>query len=64
MNLESLLKEEPPKLKMLGKDYHAMMVYGAEYIVDDSSIAFLVSDSEKNLHMMAYAPDCKFYFFV
>ncbi|KAI8619412.1 CPSF A subunit region-domain-containing protein [Chytriomyces sp. MP71] len=50
-------QEDPPKLKMLGKDYNPMQVYGCEYIVDDNMLAFVVSDQEKNLHMLAYQPE-------
>ncbi|KAJ3034389.1 Cleavage and polyadenylation specificity factor subunit 1, partial [Rhizoclosmatium hyalinum] len=50
-------QEDPPKLKMLGKDYSPMMAYGCEYIVDDQTMAFIVSDHEKNMHVLQYLPE-------
>ncbi|KAJ3403781.1 Cleavage and polyadenylation specificity factor subunit 1 [Chytriomyces hyalinus] len=50
-------QEDPPKLKMLGKDYNAMQVYGCEYIVDDNTMGFIASDQERNMHVLSYMPD-------
>ncbi|KAJ3031697.1 UNVERIFIED_CONTAM: Cleavage and polyadenylation specificity factor subunit 1 [Siphonaria sp. JEL0065] len=52
-------QEDPPKLKMLGKDFTPMMSYGCEYVVDDNIMAFIVSDHEKNMHVLQYLPECK-----
>ncbi|KNC97783.1 cleavage/polyadenylation factor CFT1 [Spizellomyces punctatus DAOM BR117] len=49
-------QEEPPKLALLGKDYHSLNVYGCEFMVDDSSLAFIVGDGESNVHVMTYSP--------
>ncbi|KAJ3215584.1 Cleavage and polyadenylation specificity factor subunit 1 [Dinochytrium kinnereticum] len=49
-------QEEPPQLKLLGKDYHSLQVHAANYLIDESSISFTVSDSDSNLHLMNYAP--------
>ncbi|KAI9088335.1 CPSF A subunit region-domain-containing protein [Phlyctochytrium arcticum] len=49
-------QEEPPKLALLGKDFHALSVYGCEFLVDDSSLALVVGDSESNVHVMTYSP--------
>ncbi|KAJ3053431.1 Cleavage and polyadenylation specificity factor subunit 1 [Rhizophlyctis rosea] len=49
-------QEEPPKLVLLGKDYHAMRVYASEFLIDDQMLAFLVGDEEMNLHVLTYAP--------
>ncbi|KAI9344303.1 CPSF A subunit region-domain-containing protein [Obelidium mucronatum] len=50
-------QEDPPKLKMLGKDFNPMMAYGCEYIVDDDMMSFIVSDHDKNMHVLQYLPE-------
>ncbi|KAI8825062.1 CPSF A subunit region-domain-containing protein [Fimicolochytrium jonesii] len=49
-------QEEPPKLALLGKDYHMLDVYGTEFLVDDTSLSFVVGDGDGNVHVMTYAP--------
>ncbi|KAJ3264692.1 Cleavage and polyadenylation specificity factor subunit 1, partial [Borealophlyctis nickersoniae] len=49
-------QEEPPKLALLGKDYHPLHVYSSEFLIDESMLAFLVGDGDMNLHVMTYAP--------
>ncbi|TPX54847.1 hypothetical protein PhCBS80983_g05700 [Powellomyces hirtus] len=49
-------QEDPPKLVLLGKDYHSLSVYGLEFMVDDSALSFVVGDGDCNLHVMSYAP--------
>ncbi|KAJ3211452.1 Cleavage and polyadenylation specificity factor subunit 1 [Entophlyctis luteolus] len=50
-------QEDPPKLKMLGKDYSPMLTYACEFVIDDNEMAFLVSDHDKNMHILSYLPD-------
>ncbi|KAJ3040299.1 Cleavage and polyadenylation specificity factor subunit 1 [Rhizophlyctis rosea] len=49
-------QEDPPKLVLLGKDYHPMKVYASEFLIDDQMLGFLVGDGDMNLHVMTYAP--------
>ncbi|KAJ3329950.1 Cleavage and polyadenylation specificity factor subunit 1 [Blyttiomyces sp. JEL0837] len=49
-------QEDPPQLRLLGKDYHPLLTMSTEFLIDDNVLSFLVSDSEKNMHIMAYAP--------
>ncbi|KAJ3160953.1 Cleavage and polyadenylation specificity factor subunit 1 [Geranomyces michiganensis] len=49
-------QEDPPKLALLGKDYHALNVYGLEFMVDDPALSFVVGDGDCNLHVMSYDP--------
>lgn len=51
-----VFQEDPPKICPLGKDHHPVQVYGSDFIVDDTSLAFVVSDSLKNIHLLSYAP--------
>lgn len=51
-----VFQEDPPKLVALGKDFHHVRVYGSEIIVSDTEMAFLVTDHNRNLHVMTYAP--------
>jgi hypothetical protein len=51
-------KADPPQIKLLGKDYHPMIMHSSEFIIDGDDLSFLISDGEKNLHMLAYDPDC------
>ncbi|KAJ3154030.1 Cleavage and polyadenylation specificity factor subunit 1 [Geranomyces variabilis] len=49
-------QEDPPKLALLGKDYHSLNVYGLEFMVDDPALSFVVGDGDCNLHVMSYDP--------
>ncbi|KAJ3193589.1 Cleavage and polyadenylation specificity factor subunit 1 [Irineochytrium annulatum] len=49
-------QEEPPQLKLLGKDYHPLQVFASDFIIHESSMSMIVSDNEKNIHMLSYAP--------
>ncbi|CAG0890026.1 unnamed protein product [Darwinula stevensoni] len=46
-------------LSLVSKDYRPMEVYGIEYIVDNSQLAFLASDSEKNVTIYMYQPEAR-----
>ncbi|KAJ3141416.1 Cleavage and polyadenylation specificity factor subunit 1 [Physocladia obscura] len=54
-----LSDEDPPKLRMLGKDYTSMLTYACEYVIENDTMAFLVSDHEKNIHVLSYMPECE-----
>ncbi|KAI8851683.1 CPSF A subunit region-domain-containing protein [Chytridium lagenaria] len=49
-------QEEPPQLRLLGKDYYPLYVYASDFLIDESSLSFTVSDHDGNLHLMNYAP--------
>jgi cleavage and polyadenylation specificity factor subunit 1 len=49
-------QEDPASLTLLGKDLYPVNVLGSEFILSDSNLAMLVSDSQKNLHVMTYEP--------
>ncbi|KAJ3417096.1 Cleavage and polyadenylation specificity factor subunit 1 [Chytridiales sp. JEL 0842] len=49
-------QEDPPQVKMFGKDYYPLQVYGSEFVVYENMAGFVVGDGEKNLHLMTYAP--------
>lgn len=51
-----VFQEEPPKIILLGKDLYPVQVFGTEFIIGESSLAMLVSDDRKNLHVMSYEP--------
>ncbi|CAG8616381.1 1335_t:CDS:10, partial [Acaulospora colombiana] len=49
-------KEEPAKLVLVGKDYHALEVSCTNFIIDEPVLYFVVADMDKNLHLFQYAP--------
>jgi cleavage and polyadenylation specificity factor subunit 1 len=51
-----VFQEDPPKMVALAKDHYPVQVYGADFIVDDNSLSMIVSDAQKNLHVLSYAP--------
>lgn len=51
-----VFQEDPAKLVLLGKDLYQTHVYSSEFIIGDSDLAIIVSDEEKNLHVLTYEP--------
>ncbi|KAJ3100898.1 Cleavage and polyadenylation specificity factor subunit 1 [Phlyctochytrium planicorne] len=49
-------QEEPPQLKLLGKDYYPLQVHSLEYLISDQNTSFVVTDTDGNVHLMNYAP--------
>jgi cleavage and polyadenylation specificity factor subunit 1 len=49
-------QEDPPKIVALGKDHYPVQVYGAEFVVDNTLLSMIVTDSNKNLHVLSYSP--------
>ncbi|KAL1925408.1 uncharacterized protein VTP21DRAFT_291 [Calcarisporiella thermophila] len=49
-------QEEPAKLVLLGKDFRPLEVVSSNFLIDDRSLYFAVSDAEKNLQLFQYAP--------
>ncbi|CAG8584006.1 12053_t:CDS:10 [Acaulospora morrowiae] len=49
-------QEEPAKLVLVGKDYHALEVSCTNFIIDEPVLYFVVADMDKNLHLFQYAP--------
>ncbi|XP_019876681.2 cleavage and polyadenylation specificity factor subunit 1 [Aethina tumida] len=57
----SLLRfqEEYRTLSLVSRDFRACEVYSVEYMIDNSNLAFLVSDREKNLVLYMYQPEAR-----
>lgn len=57
----SLLRfqEEYRTLSLVSRDFKPSEVYAIEYMIDNSSLGFLVSDREKNLVMYMYQPEAR-----
>ncbi|KAI8903088.1 CPSF A subunit region-domain-containing protein [Gorgonomyces haynaldii] len=51
-----VFQEEPPSLQALGKDFYRVQVFGSDFVVDDQSIGFVVTDAHKNLRVLSYSP--------
>eukprot|EP00833_Pecoramyces_ruminatium_P003951 jgi/Orpsp1_1/1177983/evm.model.c7180000063622.1 len=49
-------QEEPAKLVVLGKDFYDLQIYSSEFLIDDNTLFFLVSDADKNICLFTYAP--------
>lgn len=54
----SLLRyqEETRTLSLVSRDSRSLQVYACEYFIDNSQMAFIVSDSDKNIIIYAYQP--------
>ncbi|XP_072375560.1 cleavage and polyadenylation specificity factor subunit 1 [Diabrotica undecimpunctata] len=52
-------QEEYRTLSMVSRDFKPNEVYSIEYMIDNSSLGFLVSDGEKNLAMYMYQPESR-----
>ena len=50
---------EHKNLSLVARDVRPLEVYSAEFLVDNSSLAFLVSDSLQNLIIYMYQPEAK-----
>jgi len=48
---------------VLGKDFYDLQIYSSEFLIDDNTLFFLVSDADKNICLFTYAPYSKFFFF-
>ncbi|KAG0205891.1 Cleavage and polyadenylation specificity factor subunit 1 [Mortierella sp. GBA30] len=49
-------QDEPTKLVMLGKDYNPMEAMNVSYLIENQTLHIVVSDSEKNVRLLQYAP--------
>lgn len=52
-------QEEFRTLSIVSRDYNPLMVYQIEYLIDNSNVAFLASDSEANLSIFMYQPESR-----
>lgn len=43
----------------MSRDFRACEVYSVEYMIDNSTLGFLVSDREKNLVLYMYQPEAR-----
>ncbi|KAJ8942077.1 hypothetical protein NQ318_004102 [Aromia moschata] len=57
----SLLRfqEEYRTLSLVSRDFKPCEVYSVEYVIDNSSLGFLVSDRERNLVLYMYQPEAR-----
>ncbi|XP_053718091.1 cleavage and polyadenylation specificity factor subunit 1 [Synchiropus splendidus] len=57
----SLLRyqEQSKTLALISRDAKPLQVYSVEFMVDNSQLGFLVSDSNKNLFIYMYLPEAK-----
>ncbi|XP_022902078.1 cleavage and polyadenylation specificity factor subunit 1 [Onthophagus taurus] len=57
----SLLRfqEEYRTLSLVSRDFRPCEVYAIEYLIDNSSLGFLLSDSEKNIVLYMYQPEAR-----
>lgn len=46
-------------LSVVSRDYNPLMVYQVEFLVDNTNLAFLASDSESNLSLFMYQPESR-----
>lgn len=55
----SLLRyqEETRTLSLVSRDAKSLQVYACEYLIDNSQMTFIVSDSDKNIIIYSYQPD-------
>lgn len=44
---------------MVSRDYNQLNVFNIEYMVDNNSLGFLVSDNEENLIIYMYQPESR-----
>ena len=51
-----VFQEEPPKLILLGKDYYPMRVHESNMLIHGDRLGFVVTDVNKNMHLMSYDP--------
>ncbi|KAJ8922195.1 hypothetical protein NQ315_004132 [Exocentrus adspersus] len=52
-------QEEYRTLSLVSRDFKPCEVYSVEYMIDNSSLGFLVSDKEKNLVLYMYQPEAR-----
>lgn len=50
-------QEENRTLSLVARDHKTLQVYGVQYLVDNSSLAFISSDADKNLVVFTYNPE-------
>ena len=57
----SLLRyqEETRTLSLVSKDPRSLQVYACDYVIDNSQLCFVISDSEKNFILYSYQPDVR-----
>ncbi|XP_075169737.1 cleavage and polyadenylation specificity factor subunit 1 [Haematobia irritans] len=52
-------QEEFRTLSLASRDFHPLEVFGIEFMVDNTNLAFLVSDAEKNFIVYMYQPEVR-----
>ena len=52
-------QEDYRTLAVISKDPHPLEVYGVEYVVDNGSVAFAVTDADKNISLFMYLPEAR-----
>lgn len=57
----SLLRfqEEYRTLSLVSRDFRPCEVFSVEYLIDNTTLGFLLSDSEKNLVLYMYQPESR-----
>ncbi|KAJ3110285.1 Cleavage and polyadenylation specificity factor subunit 1 [Phlyctochytrium bullatum] len=49
-------QEDPPQMRLLGKDYYPLHTGDAEFLIDGNQTSFVVADTDGNVILMNYAP--------
>lgn len=52
-------QEEYRTLSLVSRDFRPCEVYTIEYLIDNSTLGFLVSDAEKNIILYLYQPEAR-----
>lgn len=52
-------QEEYRTLSLVSRDFRPCEVFAIEYLIDNTSMGFLLSDSEKNLVLYMYQPESR-----
>ncbi|KAK8376849.1 hypothetical protein O3P69_010050 [Scylla paramamosain] len=50
-------QEENRTLSLVARDHKPLQVYGVQYLVDNTTLAFLCSDADKNMVVFTYNPE-------
>ncbi len=53
-------QDDYKQLSFVAKDKRIIDTYTCEYLIDNTSVSFLATDSERNLSNYMYTNDCKF----
>ena len=54
-----MFQQDYRTLAVVSKDTKDLEVYAVEFVVDDSNVAFIVSDADKNVVLFHYAPEAR-----